>query len=177
MRPVEDVGVQSVVAAAVVHPSLDGLVVVADLAAGRLRVGVEDDAADRVHRPEEALPPLAEEVRVPHAGGEFRMHVLHRPDHRWPMKRPRQSPKVERQRIWSPGLADGHRGSASAAPAASTTSWAGSSTLGQHPKKILNPCHHGVNPPAADGLSFPGSAARPGRSIRESARPPPDTRR
>lgn len=78
MGPVEDVGVQGVVAATVFQLAFDGEVVVADFLAGLGGIGVEDDAADWVHRPEQSLPALAEEVGVfPHPGREFGVHVLH----------------------------------------------------------------------------------------------------
>jgi hypothetical protein len=95
VRPVEDIGVQGVVAAALLVNTLDVDVVVAYLAAGdRRAVAVENDAADRVQRPQQPRPPFPEECRViDHGRAQLRMHVLHgsRP---WPLQHAAPIPEV-----------------------------------------------------------------------------------
>ena len=82
VRPVEGLGVQRVVAAALGVGALDGLVVALDLGAGlRGALAVVDHAHDRVDRPGDPLQRLAEQDRVLlDAGAELGVHVLHRAD-------------------------------------------------------------------------------------------------
>jgi hypothetical protein len=80
--PVEGLGVQRVIAAAVGVGALDGFVVALDLGAGSSRsVAVIDHAHDRVDRPGDPLKWLAQQDRVLFdACAEFRVHVLNGAD-------------------------------------------------------------------------------------------------
>ena len=81
VRPVEDLGVQRAVPAALVVDAFDADVIVADLGPGLRRpIAVEHHTAYRIHRSIESLHPLEEEDRVLRDGrSELRMHVLHGP--------------------------------------------------------------------------------------------------
>ncbi|CKT68602.1 Uncharacterised protein [Mycobacterium tuberculosis] len=107
VRPVEDVGIQRVVATARTVDTLDGDVVVTHLHTGDWgSIAVEDNSADRVQRPQQPWPAFPEERRmIFDRRAQLRMHILHgsRPrslQHPAPVTEvsPRQRIRPQRQR-------------------------------------------------------------------------------